>query len=62
MDYPVKEYQIEDYYGDVKDILNGEVNVFQAIADDIENEYGMIMSQNSKWLDDLKNILGQLGR
>ena len=62
MDYPVKEYQIEDYYGDVREILNGEVNVFQAIADDIENEYGMVMSQNSKWLDDLKNILGQSGR
>lgn len=61
-DYPVREYQIEDYYGDVKEILNGEINVFQAIADDIENEYGVEMSQNSKWLDDLKNILGQLGR
>ncbi len=61
-DYPTGEYQIENYYGDVKEILNGEVNVFQMIADDIENEYGMEMSQNSKWLDDLKNILGQLGR
>lgn len=62
MDYPVKEYLIEDYYGDVKEILNGEVSVFQAIVDDIENEYGIEMSQKSKWLDDLKNILGQSGR
>lgn len=61
-DYPIGEYEIKNYYWDVKEILNGEVNVFQAIADDIENEYGVEMSQNSKWLDDLKNILGQLGR
>lgn len=61
-DYPVEEYRIENYFGDVREILNGEVNVFQAIADDIENNYGMEAGNDFRWLDDLKNILGQLGR
>lgn len=61
-DYPVKEYRIESYFWDVVEILNGEVNVFQAIADDIEDDYGLEISQDSKWLDDLKNLIGQLGK
>ena len=61
-DYPVEEYRIENYYGDVREILNGEVNVFQAIADDIKNNYGMEIGQNSKWLDELKNIVSRYKR
>lgn len=61
-DYPVEEYRIENYYGDVREILNGEVNVFQAIADDIRNNYGMEIGQNSKWLDELKNIVSRYKR
>ena len=61
-DYPVNEFLIENYYGDVVEILNGEVNVFQAIADDIIKEYGMEVSNESKWLDDLKNVLDKLGK
>jgi hypothetical protein len=61
-DYPVEEYRIENYYGDVREILNGEENVFQAIADDIKNNYGMEIGQNSKWLDELKNIVSRYKR
>lgn len=61
-DYPVEEYRIENYYGDVREILSGEVNVFQAIADDIKNNYGMEIGQNSKWLDELKNIVSRYKR
>ncbi len=61
-DYPVEEYRIENYYGDVREILNGEGNVFQAIADDIKNNYGMEIDQNSKWLDELKNIVSRYKR
>lgn len=61
-DYPIGEYEIKNYYWDVGEILNGEVNVFQAIADDIVNEYGMEVSNESKWLDDLKNLLDKLGK
>ena len=59
-DYPVEEYRIENYYWDVGEILNGEVNVFQAIANNIQDDYGIEISQDSKWLDDLKNLIGQL--
>lgn len=61
-DYPIGEYEIKNYYWDVGEILNGEVNVFQAIADDIVNEYGMEVSNESKWLDDLKNLLDKLDK
>ena len=58
-DYPINEYLIENYYGNVVEILNGEVNVLQELAKDIEDDYGMEAGNDFRWLDDLKNIVGR---